>query len=392
MKLENLLKRTAQSAAAVVLAVSLAACSTGAASDPVADTSEGTAATVNGKPVGEKIVSSYIANFRKASSLEEEGAWGEWLAKNGYTPAKVREEVINFYVDDRLLRQAAEEKGIKLEESAIDEEMAAAKNQFDSDEAWQKALEDNGMTEEEYRKTIVEPSMLQKALIESIASETRVTDEDVLKLAQQDASLLNDARRSSHILFNAEDTQLAQEVADKIKSGVLSFEEAAKTYSIDTASAANGGDVGWDALTTFDDNYQKALSLLEKGQVSDLVTSQYGIHLIKATDKFTVPEGGITSLDQLPSEIVDAMRASLSGDGDAEAFNTWFDEYRKGADIKVNDMPSGLAYDLDMAPYEKAEEEAKAAARSDQNSSKGSGSSGQEATLNAAPSDAEPKQ
>ena len=91
---------------------------------------------------------------------------------------------------------------------------------------------------------------------------------------------------------------------DKINAGELDFATAAESYSKDTASAAEGGNVGWDRLSNLVTEYTTALADLNKGDVSGLVTSTYGIHIIQCTDVFEAPEE-LTSLDQLPTEFQD---------------------------------------------------------------------------------------
>ncbi|WP_369677506.1 peptidylprolyl isomerase, partial [Klebsiella pneumoniae] len=90
-------------------------------------------------------------------------------------------------------------------------------------------------------------------------------------------------------LFDSADEATAQEVLDKINSGELDFAEAAQQYSKDS-SAQNGGDVGWDKMTSFVEPYQTALDGLAVDQVSGLVTTDYGIHIIKCTDEFNAPK------------------------------------------------------------------------------------------------------
>ena len=165
------------------------------------------------------------------------------------------------------------------------------------------------------------------------------------------ASAYDGAKRSSHILFNTGDDATAQDVLDRINSGELDFAEAAKEYSQDTGSAENGGDVGWDKLNNFVTEYTDALNGLEKDQVSGLVTSDYGIHIIKCTDVFTAPEE-VTSIDQLPTEFQDAIRTTVENSNKSTAFSEWYTSYEESADIQVNDMPENVPYNLDMSAYQ----------------------------------------
>lgn len=291
------------------------------------------AATVNGQEIMEQTVTDYIANFRTSSSLESDEAWGEWMVANGYTPESVREEVIDYYVNQDLYDQAAKEYNVTVEQADIDAALDETKAMFESDEAFQEALEASSMTEESYIEDVIRPNLLQTKLAEAVAAQDTEAEGD-------DATLAQAAR--------------AQELLDQINAGEISFEDAASQYSTDTGSAANGGDVGWDALSTFVTEYQDALAGLEKDQiVAAPVKSEYGYHIIKVTDVYEVPEGGITSVDQLPTEFQEYL-TYMEQSNASQNFSTWFEEYRNNAEITVNPMPEGLPYDIDLAPYEEA--------------------------------------
>ena len=116
--------------------------------------------------------------------------------------------------------------------------------------------------------------------------------------------------------------------------------------------------MGWDALSTFVTEYQDALAGLEKDQiVAAPVKSEYGYHIIKVTDVYEVPEGGITSVDQLPTEFQEYL-TYMEQSNASQNFSTWFEEYRNNAEITVNPMPEGLPYAIDLAPYEEAAQNA----------------------------------
>lgn len=110
MKKMNFLKiacAVALSAACCFAAVGCSQTKSDSGDVSVSDTSEGVAATVNGTEIGEKAVTSYIANFRSMSNLESDADWAQWLVDNNYTAADIREEVINYYASQELIRQAA---------------------------------------------------------------------------------------------------------------------------------------------------------------------------------------------------------------------------------------------------------------------------------------------
>ena len=73
----------------------------------------------------------------------------------------------------------------------------------------------------------------------------------------------------------------AQKVLDEVKKGDKSFEDLAKQYSEDTGSAAQGGDLGTFGKGAMVPEFENAAFALKEGQVSDLVKTQYGYHIIK---------------------------------------------------------------------------------------------------------------
>ncbi|WP_139651381.1 peptidylprolyl isomerase [Raoultibacter phocaeensis] len=303
----------------------------------------GTAATVNGTEIAEDTVTTYIQSFRASKSLDTEDKWGEWLASGDMTPETVREQVIDYYASQELVKQGAKENNAEVSTEKIEEVISSMRGKYDSDEAWQQALTDAGTTEEAYRSS-VELALTEQALKEAIAETNAPTDEELFEYS----AMYDGARRSSHILFNAEDEATAQEVLDKINSGELDFVEAVKEYSQDSGTAEKDGDVGWDKMSSLISEYTTALSELDKDQVSGLVESQYGWHIIKCTDIFEVPEEGLTSTDQVPTEILDSVRATL----EQQKFNEWFTTYKEEADIVINPMPESVPYNIDMSKYQ----------------------------------------
>lgn len=359
MKKTYIMKTVCAVSLTAACAWGLAACSSG--TDASAGTG-GVAGTVNGVDISEDTITNYIQGVRDQLGASDEEAWGTWLAENDYTPASVRDEVVNSFAQRELVKEAIEEKGITVESSEIDQSIQSVKDNFDSDEKWQAALEQAGMTEESYRSEI-EQKLKENKLYASFASEEDPSESDMLQYAQMYASAYDGAKRSSHILFDSSDEATAQEVLDKINSGELDFVDAVKEYSTDTVSAEQDGDVGWNNPSKLISDYKAAVEPLEKDQVSGLVTTQFGIHIIKCTEVYEAPKATaddgtekveITSIDQIPSEWVDTIKTSLQTQKQQDSYNQWLEEITEAADIKVNDMPQGLPYDVDMAKYEAA--------------------------------------
>lgn len=352
MKKSHIMKAVCAVGLSAACVWSLAACTSG---DQASGDSGAVAATVGDVPISEDTVTKYIESIRSQMGVTDEDSWGNWLAQNGYTPESVREEVVNSYVQRELIKKGADERGVTVDSAEVDGYVDQMKQNYDTDEKWQEALTQAGMTEDEYRSEI-ELQLKNRGLLESFASDEEPSEEDLLQYAQMYATTYDGAKRSSHILFDSGDEATAQEVLDKLNAGELDFAEAAKEYSKD-GSASDGGDVGWDKTSSFVEEYQTALDGLEKDQMSGLVTSTYGIHIIKCTDVFTAPEE-VTSLDQIPSDWVDSIKSSLKSQKQSEAYQQWLEEYKESSDVVINPMPEGLPYAVDMSKYQTSDDAA----------------------------------
>lgn len=353
---------------AAATAVALAAtCAFGLAACQGGQQTGGTAATVNGTAIPENQVTDTIQTVRAQSGLEDTDAWGEFLANNNMTPESVREQILDSLIDQELVNQGAAELGVTVESSEIDTYVESMKANFNDDEAWKKALEEAGFTEDSYRESI-QSSLLRQHVGTHFEEQAEVTDADYLESAKTYASYYDGAKRSSHILFKVEDTtdeaamqaarDKAQDVLNQINSGSLDFADAAKQYS-DDSSKDSGGDVGWDRATSFVTAYQEALDGLEADQVSGLVETEYGVHIIKCTEVFKAPEE-ITSLDQIPEafqETIKSMASSVKANSD---YTAWLEDLRENADIVINPMPKDVPYNVDMSKYETSSDSAEA--------------------------------
>ena len=221
MKLARMMKVLTATGFAALFVFALAACSNSGSA------ASATAATVNGTAISEDEVTNTIQNVRSQSGLDTEDAWGQFLASNDMTPQSVREQIIDSLVNQKLLKAGAEELGVTVDSAEVDTYVKSMRDNFDSDEAWADALSQAGFTEDEYRESITN-SLIQQGVSAHFEQESQPSDEDLLESAKMYASYYNGAKRSSHILFAADDEATARDVLARIKAGTLDFAEAAK--------------------------------------------------------------------------------------------------------------------------------------------------------------------
>ena len=345
--------------AAMVLSVSTMACA--GVLNQTQQSSEGyeltggVAATVEGQSIGEDTITRQIMATRSSMGYESDADWASYLSSNGMTPESYRESLIESYARTYLLQLAEKEHDITVSDEEIDQAWDDTVANYGSEETFVSLLESIRMTEESYRSSL-ESSLAQEKLRDAVAPVEEPTDEEIIAYANENLASYNDARRSSHILIkvdeDADDTtreeahRKAQEILDKLNAGNITFEDAAKEYSEDSSAEA-GGDVGWDKLTTFVTAYQDALSQLQPGQMSGIVETTYGYHIILCTDLFHV-DGEVTSIDQIPEALRDQFAETIKSTEQQTAYNAWLDQYIEDADITINPMPEDVPYNVDM--------------------------------------------
>lgn len=317
----------------------------------------GVAATVKGVNITEDTVTNQIMSLRSSYGYDTDEDWAQYLADSGLTPESYREQVINSYAQQYLLTAAQNEYGVTVSDDEVEEAWSEAVASYDSEDAFVQQLAMFGYTEESYKESL-RNNLAQEKLLDAVAPVEDPTDDEIVAYFNENTDKFNDARRSSNLLIevasDATDEEkeqaraTAQEALDKIESGELTFEEAVEQYSDDTASAEDGGDVGWDKLTTFVTEYQDALSGLAAGEVSGIVETTYGYHIIKCTDVFNV-EGEATEADQIPEEIRTYISDAIKSDEQGSAYTEWWNTYLEEAGLQINPMPEDVPYNVDMS-------------------------------------------
>lgn len=358
--------------AAMLLSVSAMACSgvlNEVKSEQEYHLTGGVAATVNGTNITEDTITKQIMSYRTSAGYTEDADWAKFLVDQGMTPESYRENTIRSVASDYLVDSAIREYDITVSDDEVDKEFERAAESYGGIDKMMEILNQVGYTEDAYKDSL-RSSMQTTKLREKVAGVEKPTDQEVVDYINENLDTYNDARRSENLLIKVdaeasdEDKQAAkdkaQEILDKINAGEISFEDAVKEYSGDTASAKDGGDVGYDKLTSFVTEYQDALSALQKDQVSGIVETTYGYHIIKCTDVFKV-DGAVKSIDEVPAEIKDYVVNSIVSSAENEAYDAWLKEYTDKADIKINEMPADVPYNVDLKLAEQAKDDDKAA-------------------------------
>lgn len=316
----------------------------------------GVAATVDGINITEDTITKQIMSTRNSGGYTTDKKWAQYLVDQGLTPESYRQQIISSYEQQILISKAVKEHNITVSSSEIDDAYKKQVEQYGGEDSMKSIIKAMGYTEDTYKQSITE-QLQQDKLKKEVAPEKTPSDKDILAYFNENIATYNDARRSENLLIKVDSSasdddkakakQKAEDILNKINAGELSFEDAVSQYSEDTGSKDKKGDVGWDKLTSFVTEYQDALSKLSKDQISGVVETTYGYHIIKCTDYFHV-DGKADKIDQLPSEIKSYISNVVKTQNQSDAWTKWLEDYTKKATVKVNKMPDDVPYNVSL--------------------------------------------
>jgi peptidyl-prolyl cis-trans isomerase C len=213
-------------------------------------------------------------------------------------PADRRDEILRGAIDQlvvyTLLSQESQKRGIKVEDAEIDGKMGELKKQFPTQDAFDKALKDRGMTMETLRKDARVDLSVTKLIDAETAALPGPSDLEAKDFYAKnpDKFKQDESVRASHILVRVDEKADAaakkkaraeiDTVLKQVKAGG-DFAKLAQEHSQD-GSAAQGGDLSYFAKGQMVPAFDKVAFELKPGQVSDVVTTQFGYHIIKVVD------------------------------------------------------------------------------------------------------------
>jgi len=182
-------------------------------------------------------------------------------------------------------------------EAALNSQIDRIKSQFSSEDAFLTQLQAEGLTLKDLRNQYrdeIRNQLLKEKLIQKRLEKVRVSSGEVKEFYEAHRDSLPEKPagvRLAHILLNTqpgretEDSlfQYASLIRRKAMEGE-DFAMLARTYSEDPSSE-NGGDLGWFSRGQMVAEFEEAAFILQPGQISEVVRTQFGYHIIKCTGR-----------------------------------------------------------------------------------------------------------
>ncbi|KEK13266.1 peptidylprolyl isomerase [Lysinibacillus fusiformis] len=259
-----------------------------------------------------------------------------------------------------VLQQMVTEKVLSDKYEVTDKELKEAYDTTASQfgDGFAQALAESGLTEQGFKDSLRVQLLQEKAL-----KDQAIKEEDVKKYYEQMKTELN----GRHILVADEKT--AKEAIEKIKGGAK-FADVAKEYSTDTASAQNGGELGWFSVGSMVDEFNDAAYALDVNTLSEPVKSSFGYHVIEITDKRDVKDVGAFKDEE--EKIRTSMLSKLNQTGEAQTIlKDIVAKMAKDAKVKTSDkdLKDSLEF-FTTTSEEQAKAAEEAAKKAEENASK----------------------
>jgi hypothetical protein len=300
------MKKIAAVVLSFVMILAFSACSKGSGG--------GVLATVGGTKISENQVKSY-------SSLVAVMSGASYDELDDSTKAYLDNSILLWLTDQACTKEHFETEGKTIITDEIKEELDAnAQRMLDSltQQVGEEQIKAAGV-DKALLTGYLEAQYYDDAFRQEVIDENPVTDADAEAYYEENKeaySRVSKSVASSHILIgdgshSAEDLALAKDVLAKAKAGE-DFAALALEYSADTGSAANGGSIGeYDENGNLSQAYKDAMLDLDEGEISGIVESELGYHIIKATK---VNAAGQMSFDEVKEQIITQLEQQRVAD------------------------------------------------------------------------------
>ncbi len=285
-------------------------------------------AKVNGVPIYKSDFETAMSNFMQSNAMD---------AAAHQDRQKVQQVVLDGLIGSELLHQKAKTIPIEISRAEIDKAVGQAKTSMGED-GYNAELAKRGMTQKDIEEMIEKNLMVQKLINDTIVMTVQIEETEIKKFYDEHPNEMTRPTdvEASHILVKSSPTDPPEkktearkkidEALKKVKAGE-DFGTTAQTFSEDS-SAARGGALGAIHQGQTVPAFEEAAFKLAVGQVSDVIESQFGYHIIKVTAKH---DPVLMPFD----EVKDRISSFLKQQKSQEAIQKTVDSLRAAAKVEL---------------------------------------------------------
>ena len=287
-------------------------------------------AVVNGYEISAEAVNFELD--RLARFYMSHGMTAEELRRN---LPKLEAKALEQAIGAKLLLDQAQRLDLPVTAKDVDAEVARVVQQVGGEENYKKALAAQGITEEAFRRELEKGARVNMLVGQACAHVQDPTEEEVTAFyeAHKSEYVAEPQVLCQHILVKgSNDAALdkIKEIRERIVSDKADFAEEAKKHS-DCPSGAQGGSLGWFGRGMMVPEFDKVAFEMKKGEVSGIVTTEFGYHIIYKADE---RGGGQQTIVDVHDQIKDLLRHEARG----KAMDAYVADLREKATIEYKDV------------------------------------------------------
>ncbi len=236
--------------------------------------------------------------------------------------AKIGRDTLEELISDKLVMQEAKKRGVSVSEEEIAREIDRVKRNFSSEAEYYYTLAMYGMTEDDLKNHFRTDLLARKI----IALDIKPTEEQLKAYFEDNKHLFahGEQVRARHILVATEEE--AKEAKRRLAAGE-DFADLADELSLDSWSAARGGDLDYFEYEDMDPAFAAVAFALEIREISEPVETVYGWHIIQAMDRKAPFD---PSFEEVRDQVLDSYMDSQVSD----LAYSWMQDLRAAAKIE----------------------------------------------------------
>ncbi len=246
-------------------------------------------ATVNGKPIDP---AAYDREMKKLNMRYEKT--GQKLSDE--ERKKIESAVLDDLITREVLYQESEKAGIKVSDEEVNKQYDMIVKRYPDEKKFKELLKQWDFTEEEIKSEIKRRTAVQELIKTNVTDKINIEDKDVKKFYDDNPDKFQSSEevKASHILIKLDPAKAdeakktdAKKKLEDTKERLAKGEDFAKLAKeiSEGPSNKNGGDLGFVRRGQMVKPFEDAVFALDAGEVSDIVETQFGYHLIKVFEK-----------------------------------------------------------------------------------------------------------
>lgn len=275
--------------------------------------------------VNKEVITHVELRARVAQATTQLGRQGVQLPP----PEVLERQVLERLIIERIQRQLAEEGALRADEATLTRAIARiAENNKMTEDQMRSRLESDGVSWDRFREQISNEILLTRLREREVDSQVVVTDAEIDNfIASNPDAFSGQEFLVAHILLRAPESptqqditrlgRRAEEVMAKLAAGE-DFGQLAATYS-DAPDAMSGGQIGWRTQERLPALFADALRELRPGEVSPVIRSAAGLHIVKFAGVRGGELAGPSEVEQTRARHILLKTSEVLSDSDAES-------------------------------------------------------------------------